>query len=144
MARKKLKTMEELALPKKKKSLSAKGRREKGNKAERKVAELYRRYDIDKQATRMPMSGAMAWHKGDINKPNDYAYVDEVKCQETVKFWAWWEQAVSQATNGRIPLLHITANNRPILTVMTVETYMDLRKEIKDLEEIIEDLERRK
>ena len=135
--------MEELAFPKKKRTISAKGRREKGSRAERKVAEAYRRYDIDPKATRMPMSGAMAWHKGDINKPNDYQYVDEVKCQETVKFWQWWTQAVDQATQGRIPLLHITANNRPILTVMKLETYMDLRREIKDLEEIIEDLERR-
>lgn len=130
--------MNELPLAKRPK-VSAKGRKEKGNRAERKVAEAYRHYDIDKQATRMPMSGAMAWHKGDINKPNDYQYVDEVKCQETVKFWKFWEQATDQATNGRTPVLHITANNRPILTVVALETYMNLRKTILDLEKIIEE-----
>ncbi len=128
--------MNELPLAKKPK-VSAKGRKEKGSRAERKVAEAYRHYGIDPQATRMPMSGAMAWHKGDINKPNDYRYVDEVKCQETIKFWPFWEQAVSQATNERIPILHITSNNRPIVTVMSLETYMDLRKTIMDLEEQI-------
>lgn len=128
--------MNDLPFPKKPK-VSARGRKEKGSRAERKVAEAYRHYGIDEKATRMPMSGAMAWHKGDINKPNDYQYVDEVKCQETVKFWKFWEQADSQATLGRTPVLHITANNRPILTVINLETYMNLRKTILDLEEVV-------
>lgn len=112
-------------------------RRAKGNRAERKVAEAYRRYGIDPKATRMPMSGAMTHFKGDIWKPNDYQYVDEVKCQETVKFWKWWQQAEEQASVGRIPVLHITANNRPILTVLDMDTYMDMRRTILDLEKSI-------
>lgn len=116
-------------------------RKAKGNRAERKVAEAYRRYDIDPKASRMPMSGAMQWHKGDIWKPNDYKFVDEVKCQETVKFWAWWEQAQSQASMGQTPVLHITANNRPILTVIDMEDYMDLRKQVMDLEKLIKEME---
>lgn len=112
----------------------------KGNRAERKVAEAYRRYDIDPKASRMPMSGAMQWHKGDIWKPNDYKYVDEVKCQETVKFWAFWEQARSQASMGQVPVLHITGNNRPILSVLDMEDYMDLRAEVKQLTKIIDDM----
>lgn len=114
-------------------------RKAKGQRAERKVAEYYRRYGIDKKATRMPTSGSMTWYKGDILKPNDYTFIDEVKCQETVKFWRWWEQAQAQATGGRVPILHITANNRPILTVMTIETYMDLRREIMDLNKVIKE-----
>lgn len=116
-------------------------RKAKGSRAERKVAEAYRRYDIDPKATRMPMSGAMAFHKGDVLKPNDYKYVDEVKCQERVQFWKFWEQAESQASLGRVPVLHITSNNRPILTVMELDTYMDLRKTIKDLEKTIAELQ---
>jgi hypothetical protein len=118
-------------------------RKAKGNRAERKVAEAYRHYDIDPKATRMPMSGAMTHFKGDIWKPDDYAYVDEVKNQEKINFWKWWEQAESQASSGRVPLLHVTSNNRPILTVMKLETYMDLRKEIKDLEAIIAEMEKK-
>ena len=113
----------------------------KGNRAERKVAEAYRRYDIDPKASRMPMSGAMAWHKGDIWKPGDYKYVDEVKCQETVKFWAFWQQAQEQVKMGQVPVLHITGNNRPILTVLDMEDYMDLRKQVMDLEKIIKEME---
>lgn len=103
----------------------------KGNRAERAVAEAYRRYDIDPKATRMPMSGAMAWHKGDIHKPNDYQYIDEVKNQERIQFWAWWEQAKSQASMSQTPVLHITSNNRPIITCMDMEDYMNLRAELK-------------
>lgn len=113
----------------------------KGNRAERKVAEAYRRYEIDLKATRMPMSGAMAWHKGDIHKPNDYKYIDEVKCQEKVKFWEFWKQAQEQANMGQVPVLHITGNNRPILTVMDMEDYMDLRKQVMDLEKTIKEME---
>jgi hypothetical protein len=109
-------------------------KKQKGNRAERKVAEAYRHYGIDPKATRMPTSGAMSHFKGDIWKPTDYLWVDEVKCQERVKLWEWWSQATSQATGSQNPLLHITANFRPILTVMTMETYMNLRKEVMDLE----------
>jgi len=127
-------------LPLAKRSITIASRRAKGNRAERKVAEGYRRYEIDPKATRMPMSGAMSHFKGDIWKPNDYEYVDEVKCQETVKLWKWWAQAEAQAAGNRIPLLHITANHRPILTVMDLDTYLNLRKTIKDLEAQIEEL----
>jgi len=106
----------------------------KGCRAERAVAEAYRHYGIDPKASRMPMSGAMMWHKGDIWKPNDHEYVDEVKNQEKVSLWAWWAQAESQASGLQIPLLHITRNNSPILTVMKLDSYMNLRKTIKDLE----------
>lgn len=111
----------------------------KGTRAERKVAELYRRYDIDPKATRMPMSGAMSHFKGDIWKPNDYQYCDEVKNQEKVKLWEWWNQTCDQASN-RTPVLHITGNNRPVLTVMRIEDYMNLRATVKQLEERLDTL----
>lgn len=117
-------------------------KRAKGARAERAVAEAYRRYDIDPKATRMPMSGAMAWHKGDVNKPNDYKYIDEVKNQEKILFWKWWEQAQSQASMSQVPVLHITSNNRPIITCMDLEDYMDLRKQVNDLQAIIDEYRR--
>lgn len=112
----------------------------KGNRAEKKVAEAYRRYGIDKKARRMPMSGAMTHFKGDIWKPNDHQYIDEVKNQERVQIWKFWEQTISQASMGQIPILHITGNHRPVLTVMYMDDYMNLRKEVKDLEQQIADL----
>jgi len=112
----------------------------KGNRAERRVAELYRKYDIDPKATRMPMSGAMTHFKGDIWKPNDFGYVDEVKNQEKVKLWEWWSQAESQAVGMQTPVLHITGNHRPILTVITIEEYMNLRATVKQLQETIDNI----
>lgn len=112
----------------------------KGSRAERKVAELYRRYDIDPNASRMPLSGAIASLKGDIHKPNDYKYCDEVKNQEKVKLWEFWEQTTLQSGTNRVPVLHITGNHRPILTVLRIEDYMDLRATIKQLEEKVDKL----
>lgn len=81
------------------------------------------------------MSGAMSNHKGDIWKPNDYGYVDECKNSERVQLWEWWTQAASQAQGLQIPILHISRNNSPILTVMNMETYFQLRLEILQLQE---------
>jgi len=128
-------------LPLPKKSIKIASRKAKGNKAESRVAEGYRRYGIDPKATRMPTSGAMSHFKGDILKPDDYEYLDEVKCQEKVSLWKWWEQAKNQATGSRIPVLHITANFRQLLTVISFETYLNLRKTIKDLEARVKELE---
>jgi hypothetical protein len=105
----------------------------KGTRLEQQVAAMYRHYDIDPRATRMPMSGAMSHFKGDIWKPNDYEYLDECKNTEKVKLWEFWEQATGQTDAPRIPILHISGNYRPILTVMSAETYFNLRKEIRDL-----------
>lgn len=113
-------------------------RKAKGNRLERDVAKLYVKYEIDPTATRMPMSGAITNMKGDIHKRYDWQYVDECKQQERIQFWAWWEQAVSQCTAQQRPVLHISSNHRPILTVINIETYMDLRAMQKQLEEILD------
>ena len=110
-----------------------KSKKAKGNRAEMKVAELYRRYKLFPKATRMPMSGAMQFHKSDIFKGEADDWSDEVKNQEKVQIWKWWEQASSQAGQFQKPILHITGNYRPILSVMRIEDYMDLRSELKEL-----------
>ena len=120
---------------------SSASKKAKGKRAEKKVAEAYRRYDIDKTARPMPMSGAMTHFKGDIWKKNDYGYCDEVKNQERVQLWKFWDQTTSQASMAQVPVLHITGNHRPILTVLDMEDYMNLRKEVKDLEQIIKELQ---
>lgn len=89
------------------------------------------------------MSGAMQFHKGDIFKGEYDIFVDEVKCQEKVQLWAWWDQTVSQCGINQQPVLHITRNHSPMLTVMRMESYMDLRKTIKDLEEYTRELEKK-
>lgn len=113
-------------------------RKAKGNRAEMKVAELYRRYKLFPKAQRMPMSGAMTFHKSDILKGEADDWSDEVKNQERVQLWQWWEQASNQAGQFQKPILHITGNHRPILSVMRIEDYMNLRAELKELRDELE------
>jgi hypothetical protein len=120
--------------------VSYKGRRQKGKSFERFIASQYRHYHIDDTAQAMPMSGAMEFHKGDILKKRDTMYVDECKNAETVKLHEWWRQAQAQAFGLQIPILHIKRNYTPPLTVMDTDTYFQMRKEIKDLTESLEEL----
>jgi hypothetical protein len=115
----------------------------KGKRLEQAVAKAYRQYEVDETARPMPMSGAMTHFKGDVFKQNDYMFVDECKNTERIKFWDFWEQAVSQASNGRKPVLHVSANHRPIVTCISLEDYMDMRKSVLDLENYVNELERR-
>lgn len=126
--------MDELPFPKKPK-ITAKGRRQKGKKFERDIAALYRHYHIDDTAQPMPMSGAMEFHKGDILKKLDHEFVDECKNQETTQLWLWWAQAQSQARGLQVPVLHIKRNLTSPLTVVSTDTYFQLRREIADLRE---------
>lgn len=94
-------------------------KRAKGRKAEHQVAERYRYHGVDETAQRMPMSGAMTHFKGDIHKRNDWDWVDEVKNHETVKLGEFWRQAVEQCDSGlRTPVLHVTGNWRPLITII--------------------------
>lgn len=110
----------------------------KGNRLEREIASAYRSSGLFPKAQRMPMSGAMAYHKGDIFKGELDEFVDEVKNQEKVKLWEFWEQTVSQCGAYDKPVLHISGNYRPILTVIRFEDYIDMRKEIKDLRKLLD------
>jgi hypothetical protein len=105
-------------------------RKAKGNRLESRIAAEYRKIGIE--ARRMPMSGAMTHMKSDIFKPIPDGYHDEVKNQETVKLRDWWNQTTS--TCGRnIPVLHISANYRPVITVMSSSQWYQLLQELKDI-----------
>jgi hypothetical protein len=117
--------------------MKAAGKKQKGNRLEYRVAEAYRHYDVDKQAKRMPLSGAFDGLKGDIFKPNDKLFVDECKNQEKVKLWEWWNQSVVQAKGLQKPVLHVSGNYRPILSIMKLEDYMYLRQCERQLEELL-------
>src|ERR1700722_14807854 len=118
--------------------MKAAGKRQKGKRFEREIAALYRHHHIDDTAQAMPMSGAMEFHKGDILKKNDHEFADECKNQETTKIWEWWEQAKSQAYGEQKPILHIKRNLSAPLTVVSTDTYFQLRLEIKQLRELLE------
>ena len=110
----------------------------KGNRLERDIAAAYRSSGLFPKAQRMPMSGAMAFHKGDIFKGELDEYVDECKNQEKVKIWEFWEQTVNQCGAYDKPVLHISGHYRPILSVIRFEDYIDLRKEIADLRKLLD------
>lgn len=106
---------------------TAASKKAKGKKAEKKVAERYRYHKIDETARPMPLSGAMTHFKGDIHKRFDYAYIDEVKCHETIKLGEFWDQAVAQTSGGlRTPVLHVSSNYRPIITVIRASDFEGL------------------
>jgi hypothetical protein len=115
--------------------MKATGKRQKGKRFEREIAALYRHHHIDDSAQAMPMSGAMEFHKGDILKKHDYEFVDECKNQETTKLYEWWGQAKSQAYGQQKPVLHIKRNLTEPLSVISTDTYFQLRLEIKQLRE---------
>ena len=119
--------------------MKARGKRQKGKRFERDIAALYRHHHIDDTAQAMPMSGAMEFHKGDILKKIDHEFVDECKNQETTKIWEWWAQAKDQARGLQKPILHIKRNLHNPLTVMDTDTYFQLRLEIKQLREQLND-----
>lgn len=129
--------MDELPLAKVPKvpKITAKGRRLKGKKFEREIAALYRHHGIDDTAQPMPMSGAMEFHKGDLLKKKDYEYVDECKNAETVKLWEWWGQAQSQTKGLQKAVLHVRRNLTQPVTIMSTDTYFQMRLEIKQLRE---------
>lgn len=109
--------------------MKARSAKAKGSRLERLVAGEYRRIGIE--AKRMPLSGAFSHLKADIFKPVYDGWHDECKNQETVKLKEWWSQATSTCGKSE-PVLHISANFRPVITVMRTDKYIDLLKELDE------------
>lgn len=107
----------------------------KGSRLERKIAQYYRRY-LGMEAKRMPLSGADSMLKGDIVKRFWDGWTDECKNQERINIWDCWSQAREQAGNNK-PVLHISRNNGPELTVIYTRDYFNLRAEAqKNIKEL--------
>jgi len=104
--------------------------KQKGNRLEYEVAKFYQR-KLDKDARRMPCSGALDNNKGDILKRIWDGWSDECKSREKIAIYDWWEQTVRQANSDK-PVLFIKGNNKPILAVIRIEDYFDMREEILD------------
>lgn len=107
--------------------------KQKGNKLERIIATFYAR-KLDKDARRMPTSGAIDSFKGDILKRIYDGWSDECKSRERIVIYEWWDQAVAQAGNQK-PALHVKANHRDPLTVIATKDYFDMREELQDWRE---------
>ncbi len=109
-----------------------KSKKAKGKRAEIEFAKLLRDKGIDKEAQRMPLSGAIDYLKGDIYAPNLPHDKFEVKNTERVKIWQFIEQAEAEASFGETPHLIITSNNRPLYVVMRAGDWADLKKLERD------------
>ena len=121
--------------------MKAKGRKAKGSKNERWIAEQYIKYELDKTAGRMPLSGAVEHMKGDIRKAAD-GWLDECKNQERIQLWKWWDQTKMQCGKGEKPVLHFTSNNKDSVTMVKTEDWFDMRKALKEFEETVERYDR--
>ena len=114
--------------------MKASGKRQKGARLERKIAEVLRHSGLDKKAQRSFQSGATWSWKSDIYTSLDFAI--ECKNQEGIKkIWDWWEQAESQRKPYKPPVLMFTSNNRPILAVMNLNDWINLVKERNEYRE---------
>lgn len=112
--------------------VSAKGRRQKGARLERTFAKLLRQYELDEKASRQVLSGGSWTAPTDIFTTLPYAF--ECKNQERLNFWDSWEQAKASEQPFSPAVLVHTANHRPIMVSMEVETFLNLLKEVKDLQ----------
>ena len=106
------------------------GAKAKGSRLERKVAQKIRWSGLDKKASRMPLSGAAFGLETDIRSTLPFAF--EVKNQEKVKLWEWWEEAERGRKPFKPPVLVIGGNFRSLLAVVDFNDFLNTIKELED------------
>ena len=118
--------------------MGAKENRVKGQDYERWLSKLYIDYGIDKCATRMPMSGADQYMKGDIRHGHPvcipFKFIDEAKRQENISWYEWWNQTKRQCGQSEEPVLHFKKSHEDSLTVIKTETFFSLLGTIIELD----------
>jgi|SRR4051794_11180923 Holliday junction resolvase len=95
--------------------------RDKGAAGEREVAAIFRAHGFD--CDRVPNSGGLRL-KGDL-----YGVLPvhvEVKRQERLQLWQWWEQAVSEAPEDVSPVLAFRRNRSEWLAVVRLDDLIGL------------------
>lgn len=122
--------------------MKAAGRRQKGKRLEYKWAEMIRESGLDKSARRRPLSGAEKMVKGygDIISTLPFAF--ECKNQEKVKIWEWWQQADSQSTINKPPVLVFSGNLRPVMVLLSGYTFLDILEELDDYKRLTQELQK--
>lgn len=115
------------------KAQTYRSRKNKGTRLESKFASLIREKGLDETATRMVLSGAAFGFETDIKTHLPYAF--EVKNQEKIQFWQWWEQAEKQRKSFKPPVLVFSANYRPIMVSLTADDFLNLLLELKQATE---------
>lgn len=103
-------------------------KKEKGRKLELKFAKMLREYGLDKNASRMPLSGGSWAFRSDIKTTLPYRF--ECKNQETVRIWEWWDQTYEQR-GYKTPVLVFSGNYRPIMVAMLADDFLAILKSEK-------------
>jgi hypothetical protein len=105
---------------------------QKGKDFERWIrSELSKRFDkYGGKGRRTIRSGAVGSYiqsqEGDVYH-EAIPYMIEAKRTETIKLYAFWEQAVTECKNlDKSPVLVVKSNDKPALAVMDFFTFMDL------------------
>lgn len=110
----------------------------KGQKLEKKVAQRIREMGLDSDAKRMPASGSMYGWESDIFTNLPYRF--EIKNQEKVQLWQFWEQAKAQETPYKPAVLVVGGNYRSPLAVVDLDTFLNLLVEIKQYKDKLSQL----
>ena len=87
---------------------------------------MIRQKGLDKDARRMPLSGAFPHLKADIYTSLPIHF--ECKNQERLQVWKWWDELNAKTKFGKESALVITSNNRPIIVTISGEYYLNLLK----------------
>jgi len=106
----------------------------KGSALERRVAQKIRRSGLDSTASRMILSGAAFGLETDIRTKLPFRF--EVKNQEKVKLWEWWEQAERGRKPMMPPVLVVGGNHRNQLAIMALDDWLNLVKELFDYKDL--------
>ncbi len=117
--------------------------KKKGSQFERDVAKKYIEYEIDKNATRMPLSGADEYLKGDIRHAHPMPlpkFVDECKAGKNIEWQKWWKQTKEQCHVGEEPLLHFKKDYQEPLSLVKTDTLFELMGQLVSLYNENEDL----
>lgn len=104
----------------------------KGSDFELKVAKLIRQSGLDKKAQRRPLSGSNKMVAGYADIISTLPFSFELKKQEKLKIWEWWEQAESEANMNRPPVLVFSSNFRPVMCALKFEDFLQILKELRD------------
>lgn len=106
-------------------------RKQKGTRLEQKFAQMLRESGLDKEATRMVLSGGAFGFETDIRSHLPYAF--EVKNQERVEIWKWWEQAERGRKAFKAPVLVFSGNYKPVMITMLASDWLNILRELEDL-----------
>lgn len=106
-------------------------KKSKGTRLEKEVAKAIEE-KLQIRADRMPMSGAIDRFKGDIFAPQ-FPYTIECKNNERHQLWKEWQQAVSQSTLHKPPMLVVSSNHKPTLALLELNEMLNILAELIEL-----------